>query len=430
MPNVLDSAHGEKVVKGFAKSFENNIVLPMAITRTSGSEGLDPSTGETYYKKRNHQHKAVRTPDGDLTGQTADAFISGRYAITKQDYITVEKEWTDVEQALEMDEFDGFMDGIADQMITTLETSLGAFMLEHAGLTHGTPGQPLSSVTDISGAGALMRSIGVPMAQSCYIMNPYAEVNLAGVQQSINNPALNSTAWQNATVTNNVGGLAVKRTNSLTNYVEGELAGESGTVSVAPTMTYEAVKDTMIGSIVLEGLTPSTTNAVRKGDTITLTGSGADARSYININTRKTFIDGSGQPVNFRFTVTADADTDGTGAVTVQVTCPPIFETAAGRGAYNNISAAIEAGDAFTIEGSPGSVRQPNLFFAKSAFVLDTVALPKLEATDASFKSKSGFQLRVSRGSDLRGNKHIVRFDMLPGFGCANPLMAGRGYGA
>ena len=393
MPNVLDSAHGEKVVKGFAKSFENNIVLPMAITRTSGSEGLDPSTGETYYKKRNHQHKAVRTPDGDLTGQTADAFISGRYAITKQDYITVEKEWTDVEQALEMDEFDGFMDGIADQMITTLETSLGAFMLEHAGLTHGTPGQPLSSVTDISGAGALMRSIGVPMAQSCYIMNPYAEVNLAGVQQSINNPALNSTAWQNATVTNNVGGLAVKRTNSLTNYVEGELAGESGTVSVAPTMTYEAVKDTMIGSIVLEGLTPSTTNAVR-------------------------------------FTVTADADTDGTGAVTVQVTCPPIFETAAGRGAYNNISAAIEAGDAFTIEGSPGSVRQPNLFFAKSAFVLDTVALPKLEATDASFKSKSGFQLRVSRGSDLRGNKHIVRFDMLPGFGCANPLMAGRGYGA
>jgi len=79
--------------------------------------------------------------------------------------------------------------------------------------------------------------------------------------------------------------------------------------------------------------------------------------------------------------------------------------------------------------GSAGTIYQPNLFFAKDAFIVDTVKIPKLEAQDVTFKTKSGFQLRMSRGSEFMGNNHLLRVDLVPAFGCANPFMAGKGFG-
>jgi len=88
MANELGSNHGTKVVKKFAEKFENTIVLAKAIRTASGQEGLDANTGDTYYIKRPHQHKAIETTGGDITGQAADDITSGRIAVTKQNYIT------------------------------------------------------------------------------------------------------------------------------------------------------------------------------------------------------------------------------------------------------------------------------------------------------------------------------------------------------
>lgn len=430
MANALGSNHGTKVVKKFAEQFETQAVLSKMVRPTSGAEGLDSDTGDTYYIKRPHLYKAIRTSGGDISSETPSDITSGRIAVTKQDYITTYLNWTDVEQALEMNQLEQILAPAAEEIITELELSLGQFMIENSGLSYGTPGQALNNWNEVSGAAALLKSIGAPMLNSSYVMNPFGQSNLAGVQNGLNAASdLVKSAWENATISKNVGGIAARTSSALNTFQSGATADRAGTLAATPIQTYAGAKDTMIATLSLTGLTASTTDAVRAGDIIEFTGTGNDARSHVNARTRKVIMGSDGAPVPFRCVVVTGGDTSGAGAVTVTVAGAPIFESAAGTGAYNNISAALASGDAFTILGAAGTTYQPNLFFAKEAFILDTVKIPKLEAQDVNFKTMSGFQLRMSRGSSLLANTHQLRIDLVPGFGCANPLMAGKGFG-
>jgi len=430
MSNNLGSNHGTKVVRSFAKAFESMLVLGKTVDTDTTKDGHDAATGETIYVKRPHQHKSIRTPGGDISSSTADEIIAGRIAVTKQDYITVYKNWSDVEQALELDQLDELMEGIAEEMCLELETSLGQFMIENAGLHYGTPGQAVNNWNEVSGAAALMKAIGVPMTNSYYVMNPFSQSNLANVQANLNgDDKMIRDAWRDSMLSPNVGGLRAMTSSSLKNYTAGAASDRAGTLAATPTATYVAAKDSMTMSLSLTGLSTSTTDAVRPGDIIEFTGTGANARSHVNIKTRETIMGASGTPVPFSCTVVTGGDTNGSGAVTVTVTAPAIYETAGGKGAYNNISAALASGDAFTIKGAADTVYQPNLFYNKGAFMVNTIQIPKLEAQDVTYKSKSGYVMRFSRGSSLLANTHQLRVDMVPAFGIAQPLMAGKGYG-
>ena len=72
---------------------------------------------------------------------------------------------------------------------------------------------------------------------------------------------------------------------------------------------------------------------------------------------------------------------------------------------------------------------QPNLFYTRRAFLLDTIQIPKLQGHIGTFKTKSGFVMRFTEGSNFDSNTHKLRVDLVPAFGVAQPLMAGKGFG-
>ena len=432
MPNNLESNFTKKVAKGFLPGFESNIVLLKTVnTQKLDSNGLGtPDYGSTMQFKRPMQFRSVKTANGDISGGNPNDIISGTALGTVQSMYTVSVDTPIIEEALELNQLEKILEPIASQFVTDVEVDLGRFMIENSSLVYGTEGNPVAAWSDVAGTGAFMNEIGVPMSgERYYTMNSFSQTNLADAQGGLASGSDNlvNMAWNNAQISDRFGGLKAIASNCLSSYQAGVLAGESGTLAATPVATYVAAKDTYQQVLSLTGLTISTVGALKAGDVIEFSGTGALARSFINLKTRISVFGADGLPIKWTCTVLADANTDGAGAATVTVTSAAINE---GGGEYNNISNPLTSGDAFTIRGTANQVIKPNLFYHKEAFGMGTVSIPKLHATDTTFTTASGISIRVSKYSDGAKNLNKTRFDLLPAFACFNPLMAGRGYGA
>ncbi len=433
MANNVESNFTLKVAKGFLPEFEANTVLLNTVNNQKlESNGLGtPDYGETMKFKRPHQYRSVKTADGDISGSApTNSIISGTATGTVQEFYTIDVETTILEEAIKLNQLAEIIKPAAQQLVTDVEVDLGQFMIDNSALAYGTEGTAVDAWSDVAGAGALMNEIGIPLAgEKYYTMGSFSQTNLADTQSGLasGDNSLVNTAWQNAQISSRFGGLRALASNALTTYQAGALAGESGTLAATPIATYVAAKDTYQQTLSLTGLTVSTVAALRAGDVLQFTGTGADARSMINLKTRKTVFGSNMAPVNWKCTVLADADTDGAGAATVTVSAAAINEGATGQ--YNNVSAPLVSGDAFTIRGAADTEYKPNLFYHKEAFGVGTVSLPKLHSTDTVFTTASGISIRCSKYADGAANKNMTRFDLLPAFACFNPLFAGKGWG-
>jgi hypothetical protein len=156
------------------------------------------------------------------------------------------------------------------------------------------------------------------------------------------------------------------------------------------------------------------------------TGTGALARSYINLSTRKTVFGKDGLPIKWRVTVLEDADTDASGDATVVVTPAAISEA---NDQFTNISTPLLSGDVFTILGAVDTEYQPNLFYDQNAFGLGFVKLPKLHSTDVRMVTKDGVSMNLSKYSDGDKFEQTLRLDI--GFALAtfNALRGGKAFG-
>ncbi|MBB04068.1 MAG: head protein [Pseudooceanicola sp.] len=429
MANYTDSNITQKVAKGFKPGFESSMVLTKTVdTQTLTGAGLGtPDFGEKVKFKRPMQYRSTKTADGDISSTAKNDLVFGNSFGEVQNFYTVHVDWSIIDEALRLNELDKALEPIGEQLAADIETDFGSFMIEQSGLTYGDVGTAVNAWSDVAGAGAFLDSIGVPKGKDrFYAMNPFSTTNLADTQSGLasGNNKLVDTAWERAQISSRFGGLSAISSNALSSYVSGELAGESGTVSATPVATYVSVKDSYQQTIVLTGLTVSTTGAVKPGDTIEFDDNG---RNYINLRTRRTVMGANGQPIKWRATVVTGGDTDGSGNVTVVVAPAAINEGATGQ--YNNISSPITAGDGFTILGTADTEYQPNLFYHKAAFGIGFVKLPKLYSTDTVMTMPNGISVRVSRYADGDGNRNKMRFDALPAFACFNPLFAGKGWG-
>jgi len=426
MANNLNSNVTNKVMRRFIPAFESSKVLCKTVNTSMYSGEFTPQFGDSIAVKRPHQYKSVETPDGDITAETPNNITSGSASATVQDYITVEIPFTNREEALELDQLDEIVAPAAEEIVTKLESNLGRFMVNNLGLHNGTVGTGITQWGDVASNQSLMQSIGVPTSGNKYaVMNPYAIQDLADAQSGLasGNDNLVNAAWQEAQISKNFGGLRGLTSNALPSTQLGALAGESGTISATPNGTYVTAKDTMTQTVVLTGLTVSTVNAVRPGDTILITQSG---RSRINASTREIIFDQSGQ-IQWTYKVVTGGDTDGGGSVSITVAAAAISDA---DGQYDNISSPITAGDTFDLLGTADQVVQPGLFYHKDAIALATVNLPKLNTWDTVFNSKDGFSIRCTKFSDARGNTQGLRFDLLPAFAVLNPLFGGTFWGA
>jgi len=419
MSNNLSSNITRPLAKVFLQAFESSRVVTKTVNTQLLSGKFNPSTGSNVDFKRPHDYNTIRTSGGDISGSTKSDIIAGKATGTVQDYFTAATEFSNIQEALELDQLDEILAPMARRLVTDLELDLGAFMRKNASLNYGNRGTAVDAWSDVAGAGATMDSVGVPMSDDkYYLMNPFTTTSLASAQSGLNAAdGIVRTAWEKAQIASNFGGMRALTSNALSSYTSGSTTDRAGTLNGAPDATYVTAKDTMQQTLVLADLG---TGTIKAGDQVTIAGV-----NRLNVATREQILGATGAAVLWTGTVLADV-TIAANAATILVSGAAIYEA---NGQYNNVDAAPADGAVVTILGAASTVYQPNLFYSKQAFGLGTVKLPKLYSTDTVATTSDGMSIRVSKYSDGDANTQKIRFDLLPAYACFNPLFAGQGYG-
>jgi hypothetical protein len=421
MANNLDSNVTRKVARVFLEKFEASRVVTKTVNTQLLEGKFNPSSGSNVDFKRPHDYNTIRTAGGDISSSTKSDIIAGKATGTVQNYFTVATEWGNVEEALELDQLDQILAPMATRIVTDLEVDFAKYMFKNCNLSYGTPGTVVDAWSDVAGAGALMNSIGVPMDDCYYVMNPFTQQNLASVQQGLNSGSnsLVDTAFQRAQISSNFGGLKAMSSNALGSYTSGTASDRAGTLAANPTVTYVAAKDTMTQVLSCAGFTGNAT--FKAGEIIQVT-----ARYRCSLSTRQPVYDSTGAQILWRAVITEDATSNTAGAVSLTVAGPAIFEA---TGQYNTTTAALASGDVITVLGAASTNYQPNLFYHRQAYGMGSVKLPKLYSTDTVATTEDGFSIRVSKYADGDANTQKVRFDLLPAYATFNPFFAGQGHG-
>lgn len=404
--------------------FEGSRVISKTVDTQwiDGDKGITPQTGSTIYMKRSPLFKAVRTAGGDLTGQLNDLAI-GKIAATVQNFISIPIEYSGLEEVTQLDELERIVQPAFEEIASNLELMVADFMLKNAGHTFGTPGTPVTEWEHVAGTDALLTSIGIPeTGNRYYVMNHFGKLSIAKAKTELNNEGMVKNAWERAGVAM-LGNLDVRASNALSSYQAGATSDRSGTLASTPDGTFATHKDTMVQTLSLTGLDSGTANAIRPGDTLVF-----PTKYLVNVKNKQVVIGPDGLPVPWSCTVVSGGTTVG-GAVTVTVTNAAIAGASGADAQYQNISAALASGDAFTVLGTASASYSPNLAYHKSAIALGTVKLPRLHATDFYLRSHDGLVIRVSKGSDIIKNSQFWRLDLLPVLGVTNPQAIVKAYG-
>lgn len=418
MANNLNSNVSQIVLKKFAPMFQNDCVLLKTVDRQLIQGEIDPNTGDTVYLKRPHQFASSRTADGDVSGETVQNLTSGKIAAKISNYCTVRVSYSQLEEAIKLNQLDEILKPISERINTDLEIELAKFIQYNGALSLGTPGTAVTKWSDVAQTGSMLKDLGVDSGRNYAVLDPWAAQSLADKQSGLNaSDELVRTAWENAQISGNFGGVRALMSNGLASRVSGSAAGAAGiTVKTTPTATYDSVKDTYQMTVVLTGATGLTLKA---GDQLEF------ATSYwLNQQSKQQLANAAG-PLKFTATVMADA-TAVAADITVTISGAAIVD--ANNAQYNTVSAALTAGMAVTIKGAASTTYKPNLFYNEKAIAMGTVVLPKLHSLDSSvmYDSKTGLSIRVHKYSDGDANKQMVRFDVLPAFAILNPHMCGQ----
>ena len=421
MANSLSSNITRPLARVFLDAFESNRVVTKTVNTQLLSGRFNPSTGSTVDFKRPHDYNSIRTSGGDISASTKSDIIAGKASGTVQDYFTVATEFTNIQEALELDQLDEIIAPMARRIVTDLETDLASYMMKNSSLKYGTHGTAVDAWGDVAGAGALMDSVGVPMSDDkFYLMNPFTTTSLASAQNGLSAAdGLVRTAWEKAQISSNFGGMAALTSNSLATFTSGAGADRAGALASDPNVTYLAAKDTMQQTLAVNAFQADM--VVKAGDMVTIAGV-----NRLNISTRQPMIDATGANILWTGVVVADVTLSGTGTGNIVVAGPAIYEAS---GQYNTVDAAPVATDVVTILSAASTLYQPNLFYTKQAFGLGTVKLPKLYATDTIATTSDGMSIRVTKYADGDANTQKVRFDLLPAYATFNPFFSGQGYG-
>jgi hypothetical protein len=425
MANDFDSNFTRQLARVFLEKFDNERVLSKNVDTQLLSGRFSPASGDTVDFKRPTDYITQRTSDGDISGTTASDIITGKASGTVQDYFTAEVDYFEADEALKMDQIDTLLAPMATRIKTDMELDFGKFMMKNTALLAGSVGTGVTTWDHVAEAGAVMQSTGVPMDMPWHVaVNPYTQRKLASDQRGLGGETGAMSANQRATIMENFAGMRVMTASTLGSYTTGTGADRAGTLTANPTVTYVAAKDSMTQSLAVTAFQANL--VIAAGETVTITAA-SGAINRLNLSTREQIVDETGAAVLWTGTVTEAVTLDGSGAGTLVVTGPAIYEAS---GQYNTVSQAPLSGDVITLSGAADTLIQPNLFWHKQAFSIGSVPLKKLNSTDTVATTEDGLQFRVSKGVSFRENKQIVRVDFRPAYGVMNPHFAGQLFGA
>lgn len=420
--NKLDSNVSQIVLKKFLPGFMSDLVLAKTVDRQLLAGEINSSTGDSVSFKRPHQFSSLRTPTGDISGQTKNNIVSGKATGRVGNYITVAVEYTQLEEAIKLNQLDEILAPVSQRIVTDLETELAQFMMRNGALSLGSPNTPINKWSDVAQTASFLKDLGVKEGENYAVMDPWSAQRLADAQSGLHaSDQLVRTAWEQAQIASNFGGIRALMSNGLASRTQGAFGGTL-TVSTTPTVTYDAVKDTYQFSLTLAGATASVTGFLKAGDQIKFTST-----YWLQQQSKQVLYNGS-TPISFTATVLADANSTAGGAVTVTLSGVPIYD-AAPQQQYNAVNRAVTSGDAVTVIGTAGQTMKPNLFYNKFFCGLGTIPLPKLNSIDSAVATYEGFSIRVHKYADGDANVQKMRFDLLPAYVCFNPHMGGQFFG-
>ena len=420
--NKLDSNVSQIVLKKFLPGFMSDLVLAKTVDRQLLAGEINSSTGDSVSFKRPHQFSSLRSPTGDISGQTKNNIVSGKATGRVGNYITVAVEYTQLEEAIKLNQLDEILAPVRERIVTDLETELAQFMMRNGALSLGSPNTPINKWSDVAQTASFLKDLGVEKGENYAVMDPWSAQRLADAQSGLHaSDQLVRTAWEQAQIASNFGGIRALMSNGLASRTQGAFGGTL-TVSTTPTVTYDAVKDTYQFQLVLAGATASITGFLKAGDQIKFTST-----YWLQQQSKQVLYNGSA-PISFTATVLADANSTAGGSVTVTLSGVPIYD-AAPQQQYNAVSRAVTSGDAVTVIGTASQTMKPNLFYNKFFCGLGTIPLPKLNSIDSAVATYEGFSIRVHKYADGDANVQKMRFDLLPAYVCYNPHMGGQFFG-
>lgn len=420
--NKLDSNVSQIVLKKFLPGFMSDLVLAKTVDRQLLAGEINSSTGDSVSFKRPHQFSSLRSPTGDISGQTKNNIVSGKATGRVGNYITVAVEYTQLEEAIKLNQLDEILAPVRERIVTDLETELAQFMMRNGALSLGSPNTPINKWSDVAQTASFLKDLGVEKGENYAVMDPWSAQRLADAQSGLHaSDQLVRTAWEQAQIASNFGGIRALMSNGLASRTQGAFGGTL-TVSTTPTVTYDAVKDTYQFQLVLAGATASITGFLKAGDQIKFTST-----YWLQQQSKQVLYNGSA-PISFTATVLADANSTAGGAVTVTLSGVPIYD-AAPQQQYNAVSRAVTSGDEVTVIGTASQTMKPNLFYNKFFCGLGTIPLPKLNSIDSAVATYEGFSIRVHKYADGDANVQKMRFDLLPAYVCYNPHMGGQFFG-
>jgi len=420
--NKLDSNVSQIVLKKFLPGFMSDLVLAKTVDRQLLAGEINSNTGDSVSFKRPHQFSSLRSPTGDISGQTKNNIVSGKATGRVGNYITVAVEYTQLEEAIKLNQLDEILAPVRQRIVTDLETELAQFMMRNGAQSLGSPNTPINKWSDVAQTASFLKDLGVEKGENYAVMDPWSAQRLADAQSGLHaSDQLVRTAWEDAQIASNFGGIRALMSNGLASRTQGAFGGTL-TVSTTPTVTYDAVKDTYQFSLTLAGATASVTGFLKAGDQIKFTST-----YWLQQQSKQVLYNGSA-PISFTATVLADANSTAGGAVTVTLSGVPIYD-AAPQQQYNAVNRAVTSGDAVTVIGTAGQTMKPNLFYNKFFCGLGTIPLPKLNSIDSAVATYEGFSIRVHKYADGDANVQKMRFDLLPAYVCYNPHMGGQFFG-
>lgn len=420
--NSLDSNVSQIVLKKFLPGFMSDLVLAKTVDRQLLAGEINSSTGDSVSFKRPHQFSSLRTATGDISGQTKNNLVSGKATGRVGNYITVAVEYQQLEEAIKLNQLDEILAPVRQRIVTDLETELAKFMMNNGALSLGSPNTPINKWSDVAQTASFLKDLGVIEGENYAVMDPWSAQRLADAQSGLHgSDKLIQTAWEDAQISGNFGGIRALMSNGLASRSQGAFGGTL-TVQANPTVTYVAVKDTYQFTVTLAGATASVTGFLKAGDQIKFTNT-----FWLNQQSKQALYNGS-TPISFTATVLQDANSTAGGQVTVTLSGVPIYD-AAPQQQYNAVSRQVVAGDAVTVIGTASQTMKPNLFYNKFFCGLGTIPLPKLNSIDSAVATYEGFSIRVHKYADGDANVQKMRFDLLPAYVCFNPHMGGQFFG-
>lgn len=271
MPNNLDSNVSQIVLKKFLPGFMSDLVLAKTVDRQLLAGEINSSTGDSVSFKRPHQFSSLRTPTGDISGQNKNNLISGKATGRVGNYITVAVEYQQLEEAIKLNQLEEILAPVRQRIVTDLETELAHFMMNNGALSLGSPNTPITKWSDVAQTASFLKDLGVNEGENYAVMDPWSAQRLADAQTGLHaSDQLVRTAWENAQIPTNFGGIRALMSNGLASRTQGAFGGTL-TVKTQPTVTYNAVKDSYQFTVTLTGATASVTGFLKAGDQVKFT---------------------------------------------------------------------------------------------------------------------------------------------------------------